>query len=286
MMNKRIFVLAAVLLFWLGEASEADAQRRRRGGSNYAERHLTMPKRTLRIDVGPFERSLSDSGTINGPFSHNGYGLRLEEIDHGANDDLYVTLGTGLSYGINDRVEIGGQFLPAILSDENDDADFGDMTTYVRWAFVDNRVFQMGLHGVVQFPTRTDFGLGVGLPMNINAGDVVRIETGAELEVLFDARDRDGDGNEEAILSVDVPIAITGRIARRGFLGGRADLLFFDLGGDDHANDLRPAVGATGGASIFGRRATIADFTGQMLFFVGDAIDWELTFGASISIGL
>jgi hypothetical protein len=285
MAMKRFFVLATLFLV-LGAENEAEAQRRRRGNANYVERHLTLPRRTLRFDVGPFERGLSDSGMINGPFSHNGYGLRLEQIDYGADEDLYVTLGTGMSYGITDRVEVGAQFLPAILSDENDHADYGDLTTYVRWAFVDNRVFQMGLHGVVQFPTRTDFGLGVGLPMNINITDIIRIETGAELEIRFDAQDTDGDGNEEALLAVDLPIALTARIARRGFLGGRADLLFYDLGGDRHDNDLRPAVGAAGGMSLFGRRATIADFTGQMLFFVDDVIDWELTFGANVSLGL
>ncbi|MBC7171128.1 MAG: hypothetical protein H5U40_01810 [Polyangiaceae bacterium] len=285
MNRKRILALAALLAFCFAVPSGAEAQSRRRGGTPYAERHLTLPKRTLRFDMGPFERGINDAGILLGPYDESAYGLRFQDYNApDGEDDVHVLLGLGVSYGVFNNLEIGVLVVP--LNFEHDQK-YGDLTPYVRWAFVDNRNFQMGLQGTVQIPTWTDLGFGVGLPMNFNAGRIVRIEMGVELEVVFDDRDYDRppDGEDEPRLAIDVPLALSFNIRPRGFLGARADLLWDQIVGDYDA--FRPGVGAFGGFSLFGRRATYADFTGSFMgYFKDDIINWEVVLGATVAIGI
>lgn len=264
-------------------ATSVEAQRGTRAGQ-YSVRRATLRERTLRFDLGPYERGLNDSGIILGPYDESAYGLRFQDYDGAGGDDVTVQLGLGLAYGIVDDVEIGVLAAPLNFSDGQ---VYGDLSTYVRWAFVNESNVQFGLQGTVQVPTATNLGFGFGLPLNINAGRIVRIETGAKVEVVFDDVDRSApaDGDDDPRLAIDVPIALSFNIRPRGFLGGRADLLWDAKIGD--ADAFRAGAGAFGGFSILGSRAQYVDFTGSMMgYFRDQAFDWEFVFGSTIALGL
>ncbi len=283
MNRKALFVIVTALFASMLSDATAEAQSRRRGHASYATRHTTMPKQTLRLDIAPYEAGLNDAGIILGPYNLSAYGLRFIDWEDDGEDDVDVMLGMGLSYGIFDSLEIG--LLAAPLNFDQGQV-YGDLTPYVRWAFLDDDVFQIGLNGAVQIPTWSDLGFSIGLPININAGRIVRIESGAKVELLFDD-DNDMDGEDELRLAIDVPIALTVNIRPRGFLGFRSDLLFDQLGGDDGDSAFRPGIGAHGGFTLFGRHTSYADFKGSFMgYFKDNIIDWEIVLGASVAFGL
>lgn len=275
--------LAAIASVLALSAADAGAQSGSRAGQ-YSRRHLTLRERTLRFDIGPAERGINDSGILLGPYDESAYGLRFQEYDAGANDEVHVLLGFGLAYGIVDTLEIGVLAVP--LNFEHGQK-YGDLTAYVRWAFVDEEHFQIGLQGTVQTPTWSHLGFNVGLPMNFNLGRIARLETGAKVEVVFDDTDRDAppDGDEDPRLAIDVPIALAFNVRPRGFLGARSDLLWDDRIGD--VQSFRAGVGAFGGFTLLGDRTQYADFTGSFMgYFEDDTIDWEIVLGATVALGL
>lgn len=276
MRRPAILGFLAALALLLG-APAALAQHNREA-NQYSARHTTLRRATLRLDLGPYEHGLNDSGILLGPYDESAYGLRFTHYPN----DTHAQLGIGLAYGIVDSVEIGVLAVPLNFAQGQ---VYGDLAGYVRWAFVDERVVQIGLQGLVQAPTWSHVGFGVGLPMNFNAGRIVRIETGVELEVVFDDVDRDGDGTNEQRLALDVPIALAVNIRPRGFLGAKADLLWDQIAGD--ADTFRAGVGAFGGYSILSRKVPYIDFTGQMMgYFRGEVFTWELVLGTTFGFGL
>lgn len=285
-MNRKTTVALATLLVSSAFAAPSEAQSFR-PREPYASRHTTLPARTLRIDLGPYEAGLNDAGIILGPYEYSAYGLRfLDHDDRTDHEDVDVMFGTGISYGVLDSLEVGALAVPLNFYDGPGQV-YGDLTPYVRWAFIDAPGFQMGLNGAVQIPTWTHLGFSFGLPMNINAGRIVRIETGAKLEMIFDDRNRDGDPDDEPRLAVDVPIALMFNIRPRGFLGFRSDLLFDELGGGDDYHAFRPGLGAKGGFTLFGSRSSYFDFTGSFMgYFRDNLIDWEVVLGATVALGL
>ncbi len=269
----RLFVLVLVIAL----PGVASAQRAALSQS-YAGRGLTLPERTLRFDAGPYERGINDSGTILGPLG-TGYGLRIQ-LDEDPGDDSSVAFGMGASYGILDTLEVGALLLP--VSTYGDD-DFGHVTPYVRWAFVSTDVFEMGLSGSFAIPTGEDFGMGIGMPINIRIDDVVRIEGGAELEIYFDTNE--DDPNDDAFVHLDVPLALAIDIKRRGFIGPRVSFNFIDF------DALIVPFGGFGGFTFQGRRGNGGDLTASFSYFFHDedvvfAPDFELVFGGNFYFGL
>ena len=80
--------------------------------------------------------------------------------------------------------------------------------------------FEMGGQVTLQLPTLTDTGLGLGFPMSIHVGRRLRIDTGAELEVLF---------SNPTVTSLDAPLAFTWNVGRSGFMGLRTGLYVWDM---------------------------------------------------------
>lgn len=250
-------------------------------GRSYSARGTTLRARTLRIDLGPYERGINDSGTILGPFGSS-YGLRIQvdtNDDDGDGDDVGVGFGAGISYGITDELEIGALLLPINTFGD----DFGHITPYLRWAFVNLPKFQMGIQPSLAIPLSDNLGLGVGLPMNIRAGDRVRIETGVELEIYFDTGDDDGT-DDEAYLNLDIPLALGIDVGRYGYIGPRVSFVIFDF------DSLVVPIGLFGGAAFSGPRGNGAEFTGSFSYFIdNDGVvypEFELVFGANLYFGL
>ncbi len=112
----------------------------------YADRSMTLNKGTLRIDGGPSDFGLLDSGRIN-----SGRGLRIGKPGKGA--DTAVSLGLGAAYGIIDGLEVGALVLPLHFAPSGVDA-YGNPEAYVRYRFMTGNV-EVGVQAGAQFPVTT-----------------------------------------------------------------------------------------------------------------------------------
>ena len=268
-------MLAAVTLL-AAFPEQADAQRyRRRSVAVYSQRGITMPKHTLRIDVGPVDRALLDSGALTGM---SGLRVRHREDDNPATEDTFIDLNAGLAFSVLDSLELGLQMIPVVLAPE---ADYGELELYVRWRFFASRVFQIGIQSAIQFPTRDDFGLSFGLPFQL-AGGIVRFDAGIEVELIFNDEARGGDG--ETYVHLDAPAALSFNIAPPFYLGFRTGILLTD---DDAGYDIFPGddllvpLGGFLGYTLPGRGPAVDLTAGFDWYFGGpDPLKlWQLTFG-------
>ncbi len=181
----------------------------------HANGPLVLPKGRLRLSLGPPDLALLDSGYLG-----EGRGLRVGRLDRGNDGETAATLGMGLSYGIARRWELGVLALPLTLAPNT---DYGDLEMHTRFAVTGSGVAQLALQAVLQFPTQTEFGLGLGMPLRLGSGRVYA-DTGLEIEMLF------GDYD---IVNLDVPFALNVYVSRRIFLGGRSGLFLHDF---DHVH--------------------------------------------------
>lgn len=220
-------------------------------GAAYVERGITLPARTLRVDLGPYEQGINNSGVINGP-QGSAYGLRFGQQRVNADEvfaDAIATMGFGVSYGITDWLEVGGNLLPIAMdapfgfyTDDAEEAGFGNITVYGRASFVNTELVQLGAQLALSFPTGVDaFGLAVGVPVNFNLGSV-RLETGLELETYF----IDGPGE---YVGLDIPLGVTFGLGDF-FVGGHTALTIANLSEDN--TFLIIPLGAHGGYSFRG----------------------------------
>jgi hypothetical protein len=208
------------------------------GIAPYTARGITLPARTLRVDLGPSEQGINNSGTINGPFG-SAYGLHFGQqrtrVGGGVDEtfaDGIATMGFGVSYGIIDALEVGANLMPIAIdtrygfyTDNSSESGFGNITLYGRFAFLRTDTVQMGAQLTMSVPTGVEaFGLGVGLPVSINIGDRLRLETGVEMEMYL------GDfGPDDSMISIDLPLAMTVGIGENLFVGGHVSFLLADL---------------------------------------------------------
>jgi len=254
-MNRTCRLLVVGLV--LGATSAASAQLRS-VKTRWAERGLTMPNQTLRLDLAPPDHALLDSGVLG-----EGYGFRFSGWDadrDGDADDVVVLSGVGLAVGLTSAIELGAKVLPVRLAP---DADYLDLEAYLRWAFVRTRAADIGLQFNLQLPTDRPRmgGFGVGMPVRVRMGEVGRLDFGLELETLF--WDIDADGEVEVDFNLDVPVALSFSITERFYLGGSFGLLFTDF----------DRVALRGGGHVgytVGRRSPLVDFTGAFRFYGGD----------------
>ena len=285
---QRFAVAACSLLLTLVAVSTAGAQRRGIG-TRWSKRSLTLPRQVLRLDMAPPDFALLDSGVLG-----EGYGLRFTGVDTDDADDdadvLVVTSGIGLAYGITSAVELGGKLIPVRFTPN---PDYLDLELYLRWAFLQHRVADMGLQFALQFPTDNPrlFGMGLGLPIRIRMGEVARLDFGFELELLL--WDNDVDDAVDSDFNLDVPVALSFSVTERFFLGGQFGLFFYDF----------DRVGLNGGGHIgytFGRASPMVDVTGSFRFFGGpdrrfgyfrhvalsSGVRWEVMAGLRIHLAL
>ena len=255
------------------------------GGSGLAqlgpwnERSITLPKMTLRIDVGPPEKGILDSGFLGDAWAFGrGYGLTLSD----AGDDVASGLGVGAAFGILDELEVGMLLFPIQFTPGDD--HFGDITLYGRYKFFSTDVVDIGGQLLLQLPSRTDFGMGMGLPIMLRLGDSVRIDTGVEFELIFvDV----GPDDDEVAFGMDIPAGIAFQIGK-GFVGPRTGLFLYKYIGDA---EFALPLGVFGGVTV----AEMVDITAEFAFtqFLTSAGDdafgedsWRFNVGANIHLSL
>ncbi len=235
------------------------------------QRGLTLPARTLRIDVGP-----SDDAILDGVGMEIGdrRGLRLGRTPGG---DFSAVLNIGAAFGITDNFEIGSLLLPINFAP---DGGFGDLEFYGRYRFVNRGGFELGLHITMQVPTDTDFGLGFALPMRYRISNAARIDTGVEVELLFD----------DTRANLDLPFTLLFQATRAFYLGPRTGVM------SPRFSDLWVPLGLTGGYTVHASRSLAVDLTGAFTwpaFFatggVGETVNpgyFEALLGVNLAFGL
>jgi hypothetical protein len=203
------------------------------GSEGYAQRPLTLAKGRMRVDLGPSDFGYMDSGMLN-----SGRGLRIDVPEQG---DALVGLGMGVALGVVDKLEAGLLLLPFRLSP---DFDFADIEAYGRYAFLEGR-YEVAAQLTLNIPTDTEFGFGLGLPTLFEIGDSVRVDTGAELEILF---------FDDTQVNIDVPAAFSVVIAEIAFIGARTGLFVQDF------DEWDVNLGVQGGVTLMKRFDLTASF--------------------------
>ncbi|MDD9943166.1 MAG: hypothetical protein OXU20_19145 [Myxococcales bacterium] len=222
----------------------------------YLRRPLVLPKGTVRIDVGP-----SDYGYMDHGFLNEDRGFRVQD----AGDDVALSLGGGLAYGLGRGFELGGLVMPLQFSPGT---DVGDLEAYGRYGLSS----AISLQATLQIPTQTEVGLGLGMPVVLQLGGGGRIETGVELEFIF---------VDDTIANLDAPIAFQFAVGGNLFLGLRTGVLLVDF--DEAVINL----GVQGGATVTPEfDLTVAfNFPYFLQTGPGDTVQldgWEFTVGANI----
>lgn len=236
----------------------------------YSARPITLGVGVLRVDIGPPDFALLNRAPLQSPIGRAvGYGFTISDPGAG---DVGVGLGIGAAYGVIDKLEVGALLLPIQMAP---DGDFGDMVLYGRYAFFNKNEFEIAGQVRMQIPTDTDFGLGLGVPVRIHITERLMMDTGAELQFVF---------SDDALVNLDLPVAISYNITEQFFVGGRTGLFIIDF------SDLAIQLGAQGGYSIARSGVPFVDITAwfvwpALLTTLGDdafhADVWQLGFGAN-----
>lgn len=189
---------------------------------------LLLEAGELRIDAGPSDFAYMDHGRLN-----DGRGLRLLKPGEG---DVALSVGLGGAYGVVEDFEVGGMILPLMIAP---DADLGGMEVYGRFSLVRGDL-NVAAQITLQLPTDADFAMGLGAPMELRLSPSLRLQTGAELEIVFDP----------AIISLDIPAALNFDVTPGFFMGPRSGLYFDDF------SELTINLGAQVGGDV-GRGLTL-----------------------------
>lgn len=243
--------------------------------SAYVRRGLTLRGGQLRIDAGPPDFALLNSGARN-----NGRAvLSFATRDLGTSSETFVGMGLGAAYGINNRFELGTLLLPVSLSPK---FDFGDMEFYGRYKFRGGKN-EVGGQVAISLPTntanrQTNFALVLGVPALLHISPTTRLDMGAELEIIL------GDAN--GVVNLDVPVAVQFQVNDVFFAGPKAGLFL------PNVEELELGVGGVAGFTISdARRRPVVDIVAELywpLFLASgrqDAVNldqFNLVFGARV----
>jgi hypothetical protein len=278
---------AAALLACIVVAGASTASAQFDDGRNpiaYAGRSMTLDEQTLRIDLGPRDYAMLGTGTVNTYWGLSPRGFVFTDRRGPSwGPDPGFGFGLGAAYGIVDSLEVGATLIP-IIADGG--ARFGDAEAYIRWRFLDVRVFEMGIQAGLQAPFRSnDFATAFGIPMALFASQIFRLDFGVEFEWEFPP------GGDD--FHIDIPFAFVFSPHRIFFIGPRAGLWVWDFSGDDA--DISFMAGGFLGFTVPFRQRPFVDITFSFLWphFLTTYRDhnfwldqWILQFGANFHISL
>ncbi len=161
----------------------------------YAERPLTLPAGTVRADGGVSYLSTDTPAGREG---------------------RTALLGT-VAAGFTDNFELGAVLLPLQIAP---DADYTDPTVYGMYR-INQDVIEAAVWGSLMLPVEGDFQLTGGLPVLLRLGNVVRINSGAWLSLLF---------SDPTYVAFEVPLQLAVQASPRFFFGPEVGLCFGSTG--------------------------------------------------------
>lgn len=171
-------ILAALLLL-LASPTPAGAAPR------WVDRSMTLPRLVFAGDVGLGVAHVAPRGLAN---DFTGAGMNLE-AGLGITDSVELGLRTGLRLGDEGRFLQADAYGRTLWTETYGVANAvaANPEFRVRWAAYSGRVVEVGLDGRVYTPFEPSsrFGVMMGVPLVFHAGDILRIDTGLYVPLVF-----------------------------------------------------------------------------------------------------
>lgn len=216
-------VLAPILVSMLAVVSAPGAAR---AAPRYVERPLTLPRLVFAGDAG-----IGVAHVRFGRSDFTGAGLNLEGAI-GITDSVELGLRTGVRLGDDARF-LGADAFGRTLFTETYGTG-GDTVANpelrVRWAAYSGRVVEVGLDGRLYLPVEegTRTGVMFGVPLAFHIGEIMRIDLGLYLPVVF---------SDPVAIVVSVPGYFWFQVSRAVWLGPMVGLRHVDPGGPARSRD-------------------------------------------------
>jgi hypothetical protein len=260
----------------------AQASRRPALPVRLAERPLTLPKGTLRVDTDIHIERVAL--TIADPFT--GISETFGET--------FVSWRSGAGFGISDDFEAGAQVLPLLFSP---DFEFLDLVLYGMYRFHSTDSLQVAARAELVLPTYSDTALALNMPVLYRASANLRIDTGVQLFFRFGDASTIGLGAPLSSFYAQplptrslagIPFILNYNLSDNLFLGARSGLSVMDF--EAFGDSIAVPLGAQAGYSIALEGTGILDVTARFEFpwFInsvgGDAVNtdlWQLTFAGN-----
>jgi hypothetical protein len=218
-----------------------------------AQRHLTVPRNTLSIVVGPGLPSTFGQRFVAGPIEG---GVTYRRVDAGGENAVgqWIARG-GVIFGLFDDFEAGALFVPIEIAP---DFHFDDVSVFLTQNF---RFKNLDLAARFSFrtPGQVGWGLNPGVALRYRA--LPRLAIDAAVHLPFEVGSF-GDPRPPA-LGLSVPFRATWNLTPGAFLLANAGFAYDDL--SDVSSAVLPLGGGLGYSLLLGKR--LIDFTGTF--------DWE-----------
>ena len=197
-------VAIAAALLVLGAARPAEA------APSYVDRSITLPRLVFAGDVG---LGIGHDSIPRPGFDITGVGVNLEAA-LGVTDSVELGLRTGVRFG-DDGKAVGADNYARTIFTETYGTGFDAVANpefHVRWAAYSGRVVEVGLDGRVYMPVErnTDFGIMMGVPLAFHFGNIVRLDTGVYIPVIF---------SSPATTVISLPANLWFQVSNRVWLG-------------------------------------------------------------------
>lgn len=212
--------LVAMLAFGFASARPAAAADR------WVNRSLTLPRLVFAGDVG-----IGIARQRVGPTDITGAALNFEAA-LGITDSVELGLRTGLRFGDDSRVVGADAFGRTLFTETYGTATdtFANPELRVRWAAYSGRVVEVGLDGRFYMPVEANSRAGImlGVPLAFHVGDILRIDTGFYVPVIF---------TDPTSAVISVPAYFWFQVSNKVWLGPMLGLRHVDPGGPARSRD-------------------------------------------------
>ncbi len=214
-----VLMTSMLALGLLGERPATAAPR-------YVDRPITLPRLVFAGDAGLGIAHLRFGGQ-----DFTGAGVNLEGAI-GITDSIELGLRTGLRLG-DDAKLLGADAFGRTLFTETYGTAFDAVANpefKFRWAAYSGSVVEVGLDARAYMPVEANskFGIMAGVPLAFHIGDVVRIDTGLYLPVLF---------TDPTSTVISIPGYFWFQVSRSVWLGPMVGLRHVDVGGPVDSRD-------------------------------------------------
>ena len=184
----------------------------------WIDRPMTLPRLVFQGDGGI---GVGHVGQGPGP-SMTGPALNLEGAI-GVTDKVELGLRTGVRMNTEARALQADGYARTLWTETwgTGVSTVANPEARVRWTFYSGNVAEIGLDGRLTLPFETGTRIGgmIGVPFAIHAGDILRIDTGAYLPVMF---------TRDTFFALTVPAYFWFQPNEKLFLGPMASLRFVD----------------------------------------------------------
>lgn len=271
-MLRRLLIFAVLSIAALLPA-RADAAPR------WVDRGITLPRHDFAFDVGlgiATTRRTPPLGPTPFDRARLGPGMNLEfafsVIQH-----LELGFRTGFRFGDDGR-EAQADYYGRTLFTETWGTRYDAIANpefKIRWAAYSGRIFEIGLDGRVFLPVERGSRIGMmfGVPMAFHVGDVVRLDLGIYVPVVF--------YNQE-FTAVSIPFNVWIQASNRFWVGPMTSLRFIDYGPGGRGTEFLLGVG--GGYQVTNAIDLKAMFLFPHINVTEGARDFGLGFGAQFRI--